>query len=176
MLNDPVVSTRRLARGPVRQEPPEERIGASGDDLGTNDFADAIEAPFDLNRLEIGRLAGDLARVPARFFNQHVERAPGHFAIECLPLSVEERLKPGEPLRLDGLGDLISHFGRAGLFLPVGDAFKYFLPFPSVIYLRPSWWMHSFACFTVFLVTLLATLPPALRAGRLKPAEALRHV
>jgi ABC-type lipoprotein release transport system permease subunit len=71
---------------------------------------------------------------------------------------------------------LIAHFGRAGLFLPVGDAFKYFLPFPSVIYLRPSWGMHSFACATVFLVTLLATLPPALRAGRLKPSEALRHV
>jgi ABC-type lipoprotein release transport system permease subunit len=36
--------------------------------------------------------------------------------------------------------------------------------------------MHAFACATVFVVTLLATLPPALRAGRLKPAEALRHV
>ncbi len=71
---------------------------------------------------------------------------------------------------------LIGHFGRHGLALPVGDAFKYFLPFPSVIFLRPSWKMHAFACATVFLVTLLATLPPALRAGRLKPSEALRHV
>ena len=71
---------------------------------------------------------------------------------------------------------LIAHFGRYGLRLPVGDAFKYFLPFPSVIFLRPSWGMHAFACATVFLVTLLATLPPALRAGRLKPSEALRHV
>ena len=71
---------------------------------------------------------------------------------------------------------LIAHFGRRGLYLPVGDAFKYFLPFPSVIYLRPSWGMHLFACATVFVVTLLAALPPALRAGRLKPAEALRHV
>jgi ABC-type lipoprotein release transport system permease subunit len=71
---------------------------------------------------------------------------------------------------------MIDHFGRYGLNLPVGDAFKYFLPFPSVIYLRPSWHMHIFACVTVFVVTLLATLPPALRAGRLKPAEALRHV
>ncbi len=73
-------------------------------------------------------------------------------------------------------GLLIGHFGRYGLNLPVGDAFKYFLPFPSVIFLRFSWGMHSFACATVFLVTLLATLPPALRAGRLKPSEALRHV
>ena len=71
---------------------------------------------------------------------------------------------------------MIGHFGRYGLNLPVGDAFKYFLPFPSVIYLRPSWGIHLFACATVFLITLLATLPPALRAGRLKPAEALRHV
>ncbi len=71
---------------------------------------------------------------------------------------------------------LIDHFGRYGLALPVGEAFKYFLPFPSVIFLRPSWILHGFACATVFVVTLLATLPPALRAGRLKPAEALRHV
>jgi ABC-type lipoprotein release transport system permease subunit len=71
---------------------------------------------------------------------------------------------------------LIGHFGRYGLNLPVGDAFKYFLPFPSVIYLRPSWGVHIFACAMVFVITLLATLPPALRAGRLKPAEALRHV
>ncbi len=71
---------------------------------------------------------------------------------------------------------LIAHFGRYGLALPVGKAFKYFLPFPSVIFMRPAWGMHAFACATVFLVTLLATLPPALRAGRLKPAEALRHV
>jgi ABC-type lipoprotein release transport system permease subunit len=71
---------------------------------------------------------------------------------------------------------MIGHFGRYGLNLPVGDAFKYFLPFPSVIFLRPAWGMHLFACATVFVVTILATLPPALRAGRLKPAEALRHV
>ncbi|MFI5362211.1 MAG: ABC transporter permease [Elusimicrobiota bacterium] len=71
---------------------------------------------------------------------------------------------------------MIAHYGRYGLNLPVGDAFKYFLPFPSVIYLRPAWGLHIFACVTVFLTTLLATLPPALRAGRLKPAEALRHV
>jgi hypothetical protein len=80
---------------------------ASGDDLGANDFADAIETPFDLNRLEIRRLAHDLARVPARLFNQHVERAPNHFAIECPPLRVEDHLKPREPLRFYGFGDLI---------------------------------------------------------------------
>ena len=71
---------------------------------------------------------------------------------------------------------LIGHFGRSGLHLPVGDAMSYFIPFPSVIFLRPSWEKHAIACASVFLITLLATLPPALRAGRLKPAEALRHV
>ncbi|MFI5363624.1 MAG: ABC transporter permease [Elusimicrobiota bacterium] len=70
----------------------------------------------------------------------------------------------------------IAHYGRRGLPLPVGDAIKYFLPFPSVIYLRPAWGPHAFAGAAVFLIALLATLPPALRAGRLKPAEALRHV
>ena len=71
---------------------------------------------------------------------------------------------------------LIAHFRHSGLHLPVGDALSYFLPFPSVIYMRPSWGRHAFACVCVFVITLLATLPPALRAGRLKPAEALRHV
>ncbi|MDE2492246.1 MAG: ABC transporter permease [Elusimicrobia bacterium] len=71
---------------------------------------------------------------------------------------------------------LIWHFGRAGLPLPVGQAFSYFLPFPSVIYLRPSWGAHAFACAAVFAIALLSALPPALRAARLKPAEALRHV
>ena len=71
---------------------------------------------------------------------------------------------------------LIAYFGRHGLHLPLGDALSYFLPFPSVIYMRPSWKLHAFACASVFFITLLASLPPALRAGRLKPAEALRHV
>lgn len=71
---------------------------------------------------------------------------------------------------------LIAHFGREGLRLPVGDALSYFLPFPSVIYMRPNWTAHAYACAAVFATTILAALPPALRAGRLKPAEALRHV
>lgn len=71
---------------------------------------------------------------------------------------------------------MIAHFGRAGLRLPVGEALSYFLPFPSVIYMRPNWPAHAVACLAVFATTILAALPPALRAGRLKPAEALRHV
>jgi len=71
---------------------------------------------------------------------------------------------------------LIAHFGRTGLHLPVGEALSYFLPFPSVIFMRPNWTAHAFACLAVFTTAILAALPPALRAGRLKPAEALRHV
>ncbi|MEK7388215.1 MAG: FtsX-like permease family protein, partial [Elusimicrobiota bacterium] len=71
---------------------------------------------------------------------------------------------------------LIGTFGRYGLHLPLGEALSYFLPFPSVIYMHPSWRLHALACASLFVITLLAALPPALRAGRLKPAEALRHV
>ncbi len=71
---------------------------------------------------------------------------------------------------------LIAHFGRVGLHLAVGDAFSYFLPFPSVIYMKPAWASHTEAAVAVVLTSLLAAVPPALRAQRLKPAEALRHV
>lgn len=75
------------------------------------------------------------------------------------------------------LGSLmISYYGRAGLRLPVGDALSYFLPFPSVLFLQPSWPRHVFAAFAVMLTSLLAALPPALRARRMRPAEALRHI
>lgn len=71
---------------------------------------------------------------------------------------------------------MIAHFGRTGLHLAVGDAFSYFLPFPSVIYMRPSWHSHTIATLSVIVTSVLASVPPALRAQRLKPAEALRHV
>lgn len=71
---------------------------------------------------------------------------------------------------------MIAHFGRTGLHLAVGDAFSYFLPFPSVIYMRPSWGAHVEATLAVIVTSLLAAVPPALRAQKLKPAEALRHV
>ena len=71
---------------------------------------------------------------------------------------------------------LIAYFGVAGLHLPVGDALSYFIPFPSVIYLRYAWAHHLFAAFSVLATATLAALPPALRAGRMRPAEALRHV
>jgi len=71
---------------------------------------------------------------------------------------------------------LILYFGRSGLYLPVGDAMSYFIPFPSVIYLRFAWPNHSYAILSVLVTSVLAALPPALRAGRLRPAEALRHV
>lgn len=71
---------------------------------------------------------------------------------------------------------LILYFGKVGLPLPIGDALSYFLPFPSVIFLRFSWASHAFAAGSVLVTSLLASIPPALRACRLRPAEALRHV
>lgn len=75
------------------------------------------------------------------------------------------------------LGSLmIAYFGKAGLALPIGDALSYFIPFPSVIYMRFAWSGHLFAAGCVFVTSVLAAVPPALRACRLRPAEALRHV
>ncbi|MBI5209937.1 MAG: ABC transporter permease [Elusimicrobia bacterium] len=71
---------------------------------------------------------------------------------------------------------IIAHYGRCGLHLPLGEAVSYFLPFPSTLYLRPAWASHAGAALCVMATSFLAALPPALRAGGLKPAEALRHV
>ncbi|MBI5241463.1 MAG: ABC transporter permease [Elusimicrobia bacterium] len=71
---------------------------------------------------------------------------------------------------------LITYYGKAGLHLAVGDALSYFLPFPKVIYLRFAWMSHWRALLAVLVVSILAALPPALRACRLNPSEALRHV
>jgi putative ABC transport system permease protein len=71
---------------------------------------------------------------------------------------------------------MIAYYGRRGLHLPVGDALSYFLPFPSTLYLQPAWESHLFAAGSVLFTSLVAAIPPALRACRLKPAEALRHV
>lgn len=76
-----------------------------------------------------------------------------------------------------GLGSgLIAYYGRLGLHLPIGDAMSYFIPFPTVIYLRYSWPNHLYATFAILATSILAAIPPALRAGRMRPAEALRHV
>jgi ABC-type lipoprotein release transport system permease subunit len=71
---------------------------------------------------------------------------------------------------------MIAYFHRAGLPLPIGDAMSYFIPFPRVIFLRFAWAKHLFAAFAILVVSILAAIPPALRAMRLRPAEALRHV
>ncbi|MBI5884294.1 MAG: ABC transporter permease [Elusimicrobia bacterium] len=76
-----------------------------------------------------------------------------------------------------GVGSaIIAYYGRWGLALPLGDAISYFMPFPSVVFLRPAWASHLGAGLCVMAVSFLAALAPALRAGRLRPAEALRHV
>lgn len=82
----------------------------------------------------------------------------------------------GTALGLAAGSALIVYFGKTGLPLPIGDALSYFIPFPSVIYLRFDWGGHAFAAASVFATSILAAVPPALRACRLKPVEALRHV
>jgi len=71
---------------------------------------------------------------------------------------------------------MILHFGKAGMPLPIGEAINYFIPFDTVIFLRFSWERHWKAVLMVFATCVAAGLVPALRAARLKAAEALRHV
>ncbi|MBI5622986.1 MAG: ABC transporter permease [Elusimicrobia bacterium] len=71
---------------------------------------------------------------------------------------------------------IIAAFGRWGLTLSLGDAVSYFMPFPSVVFLKPAWPSHIGAAVCIMAVSLLAALIPSLRAGKLRPAEALRHV
>ncbi|MBI4056594.1 MAG: ABC transporter permease [Elusimicrobia bacterium] len=71
---------------------------------------------------------------------------------------------------------LILYFGKTGLPLPIGDAISYFMPFDSVIYMRFAWDKHWVSIVAVFVASLISGLIPALRASRLKVAEALRHV
>jgi ABC-type lipoprotein release transport system permease subunit len=70
---------------------------------------------------------------------------------------------------------LILYFGRQGLRLPINDAVGFFMPFDALLYLRFDWPRHLVALSAVFVTCALSGLPPALRAMRLKPAEALRQ-
>lgn len=70
----------------------------------------------------------------------------------------------------------ILYFRHAGLVLPLKDAVSYFMPFDTVLYLRFNWPMHAAALASVLLTSLLAGLPPALKAAKLKPTEALRYL
>lgn len=70
---------------------------------------------------------------------------------------------------------LIRYYGAQGLPLPLGEALSYFLPFDPVLHLRFDWPTHRTALAAVVVTSLLAALPPALRAARMKPVECLRH-
>ena len=76
---------------------------------------------------------------------------------------------------LAGGSALIRYFGAQGLPLPLGDTLAVFLPFDTVLHLRFDWPTHRAALIAVVVTSLLAALPPALRAARMKPAECLRH-
>lgn len=76
-----------------------------------------------------------------------------------------------------GIGSFfIAYYGRNGLELPIGEAISYFLPFETEVFLRFAWDNHWKAFVAILCTCLLASLPPALRASRLKVAEALRRV
>lgn len=70
---------------------------------------------------------------------------------------------------------LIVYYGKQGLRLPINDAVGFFMPFDALLYLRFDWPRHLVALSAVFVTCALSGLPPALRAMRLKPAEALRQ-
>jgi len=70
---------------------------------------------------------------------------------------------------------LIAYYRQEGLPLPIGEAMSQFLPFDTVLHLRFDWPTHQTAMAAVVITSLLAALPPALRAARLKPVDCLRH-
>lgn len=80
----------------------------------------------------------------------------------------------GAVLGLAGGAALILYFARAGLTLPIKDAVGFFMPFDGVLYLRFDWSRHLTALAAVFATCAVSGLPPAFRAMRLRPAEALR--
>ena len=82
----------------------------------------------------------------------------------------------GTAMGLVAGGAMIAYFSHVGLPLPIGDALSYFIPFPSVLFLRWAWGQHLFAAGVILFTSVVAAIPPALRACRLRPAEALRHV
>ena len=94
------------------------------------------------------------------------------------------RLVVAESVLLGALGaaggvavgsSLIVYYGRQGLRLPINQAVSFFMPFDAMLYLRFDWPRHIVALSAVFVTCSLSGLPPALRAMRLKPAEALRQ-
>ncbi|MDE2293007.1 MAG: ABC transporter permease [Elusimicrobia bacterium] len=82
----------------------------------------------------------------------------------------------GAGLGLAAGAALIAYYARVGLALPVKDAVNTFLPFDTVLYLRFDWPRHVWALAAVFGTSALSGLPPALKAMRLRPAEALRQI
>ena len=71
---------------------------------------------------------------------------------------------------------LIFVFHFIGLPLPLGEAMSQFLPYEKTLLMRFAWPSHLFAALLIILVSCIAGVLPALRVGRLRPSEALRHV
>ena len=56
-----MVSTKRLARGPVRQKPSKQRIAARGDNFDAHDVTEAIALADRILLIENGAIALDVA-------------------------------------------------------------------------------------------------------------------
>jgi putative ABC transport system permease protein len=71
---------------------------------------------------------------------------------------------------------VILWLGRTGIPLPLSDALSYLLPFDRVIHLRFAWPLHLISIAALLLTCVLAALAPAMKASRLTPVDALRHL
>lgn len=70
---------------------------------------------------------------------------------------------------------LIFYFGKHGIPLPIGDAMGYWMPFDRMIFLKFAWKELIVSSIAAIVTSMIAAIFPAVRASRLKPAQALRH-
>src|SRR5581483_1962197 len=73
--------------------------------------SDTIGRRHDLHRLQVGRAADELARKPARLFEQHVDGAPGKPGVEAALMPGNSGLQPLQARGFLFLRDLFGHFG-----------------------------------------------------------------
>jgi len=71
---------------------------------------------------------------------------------------------------------LVLFFHRRGLTLPLKEALSYMLPFDKVIYMDFAPRSHLISAAALLVTCAAAAVVPAVRAARLKPVDALRHI
>jgi hypothetical protein len=91
-----------------------EAVSANTIDVNRHDIADsgAVLRRGNMHRLQIGRTADKLARMPPRTIQQEGELAPHARRVEALLLGFEQALQGSEALRLDGFGHLVGAVSR----------------------------------------------------------------